>query len=524
MNKKIIFSVLILGLLVVGVAYFSSSPTPVAAQGAGEPLTGWGWSSNIGWVSFNCKTAEGVATEADCAKKYWVANNAGVLNGYAWSSNIGWIDFGPSGGYPSGNGTQAVSARLTTNGDGLIGWARACSVFVDTDNCAGTLKPAEDRGGWDGWISMAGTSVAGGTYGVTRAPAGENAFRYSGYAWGSLVTGWLTFDTTQSNPDDSCNPAEEVCEPDGGGITLICDVDDESPDPGQRVTWTAEASGGDSPYTYCWGADCDPSVGGNVDGIGDTVEIVVGPTGTRYDGVVKATDDQGRTKEKTCNTVIVGSPQCPTDWSCAVWGPSCAPGQTGSISQTCQDAPSTIPSGCPTTRQYQCSSTPPDLDILGGVPIRILQQREYFVSTTPDAQLINNGDLGTFCIDSILSQSGNGPSLLDIVQNAPNGPHEAPRCYLWNPDEEAEPEEGAGDPGSCNPAAANRACVELDRGEIANFRMYLTEKLQDIRDDGSELDGMLDYHFKFAEISSGSEEVQDALVFLDRILGVVVPR
>jgi len=125
------------------------------------------------------------------------------------TDNIGWISFNTSDlvGCPSG----VCEARIT--GGALNGWARVCSVFVSA--CSGTLKPSTERGGWDGWISLSGTwtnptTSATGSYGpvVSTVPADNGLLK--GWAWGSDVVGWISF-----NPFDSVG--------DGGGcVTSPC--------------------------------------------------------------------------------------------------------------------------------------------------------------------------------------------------------------------------------------------------------------------------------------------------------------
>ena len=62
--------------------------------GTTDNVSGWAWSENIGWISFNNTTGGGTTN-------YGVNINpsTGVFSGYAWSENIGWIDFGPISGF-----------------------------------------------------------------------------------------------------------------------------------------------------------------------------------------------------------------------------------------------------------------------------------------------------------------------------------------------------------------------------------------------------------------------------------------
>lgn len=115
--------------------------------------SGWAWSDNIGWISFN-------------GSNYGVKfiSSSGDFFGYAWSDNIGWIDFAPAGPYPF---SPYYTARLDLDTNKVTGWARAVS-YDDS---------------WDGWIKMANSN-----YGVTRSGC-----NLEGWAWGSDVIGWISF-------------------------------------------------------------------------------------------------------------------------------------------------------------------------------------------------------------------------------------------------------------------------------------------------------------------------------------------
>ncbi|KKQ32523.1 MAG: hypothetical protein US45_C0018G0002 [Candidatus Nomurabacteria bacterium GW2011_GWA1_37_20] len=92
-------------LKIIFTLVFFLSPFVVFA-GSEHNISGWAWSSNIGWISFNNTTGGG-------SINYGVNKNVdGTLVGYAWSSNIGWIQFGGLSGFPSGGGTQAQNANL----------------------------------------------------------------------------------------------------------------------------------------------------------------------------------------------------------------------------------------------------------------------------------------------------------------------------------------------------------------------------------------------------------------------------
>lgn len=103
-------------------------------------LTGYAWSSNIGWISMG-----------NGGKNYGVKLNNDRLVGYAWSSNIGWVNF---------------------NNIDFTGFARAIAA------------PSDGSSGWDGRIKLGnGTS-----YGVSQVGSNLN-----GFAWGDQVVGWVDF-------------------------------------------------------------------------------------------------------------------------------------------------------------------------------------------------------------------------------------------------------------------------------------------------------------------------------------------
>jgi len=154
MNKKFLLTTIALfvsfGLFLAG----------GAKAGSEHNVSGWAWSSNIGWISFNNTTGGGETN-------YGVhINEDGTFSGYAWSENIGWIDFAPASGYPA---DPQYSAKVDTATGEVSGWARALS-YGD---------------GWDGWIKM-----RDGSYGVSiNFSTGD----FSGFAWGSDVVGWISF-------------------------------------------------------------------------------------------------------------------------------------------------------------------------------------------------------------------------------------------------------------------------------------------------------------------------------------------
>lgn len=175
-----------------------------AASASERYLFGWAWGSTseagspgVGWIKFNScddNNRDGLP-DGNCIPTYGVKvdTNNGKVSGYAWSNNIGWVSFNRSdtGAPPSDDpGSNVIAKFNRTKGDfdGTIsGWARVLS---------GMDSPTD---GWDGWIHLADTSSN-----PSRHPTGYNdgskgvtynksAGTIVGYGWGSVALGWINF-------------------------------------------------------------------------------------------------------------------------------------------------------------------------------------------------------------------------------------------------------------------------------------------------------------------------------------------
>lgn len=169
-------------------------------------LEGFAWSAygtaanpgGIGWISMNCSNTDTCNGGANTpVSDYGVTlEDSGNLTGYAWSSTVGWINFDPVGPFPSGTNVDvdyggSAQANVAVPNLRLSGWARACSVFENENTCSGALKTNTQRGDWDGWISLGGSVADGSSYGVefVNGQATDNSF-----AWGGEVNvGWIDF-------------------------------------------------------------------------------------------------------------------------------------------------------------------------------------------------------------------------------------------------------------------------------------------------------------------------------------------
>lgn len=142
------------------------SNTPVS----GGNLTGFAWSENIGWISFN-SISDGSPTTYGVS----VDTSTGALSGMAWSENIGWISFNSAD--VSGCPVAPCSPQVNLSNGTVSGFARA-------------LSYNGSNGSWDGWLGLSYSSI------VMNLATGA----FSGYAWGggdsalvSGVVGWVNF-------------------------------------------------------------------------------------------------------------------------------------------------------------------------------------------------------------------------------------------------------------------------------------------------------------------------------------------
>ncbi|MDZ7611842.1 MAG: hypothetical protein U5L10_03705 [Candidatus Moranbacteria bacterium] len=133
----------------------------------------------------------------------------GDVTGYAWSSNLGWIDFNPQDhcgvDYQASSCTpDSGNAGVTRSGSQLLGWARIVGIAQESAD--------GNSGGWDGWIKMSGTvdDGAGTQYGVDINSLNNDSEDLNGdYAWSNEL-GYIDFE--EIIPPDI--PQFKVCDGD----------------------------------------------------------------------------------------------------------------------------------------------------------------------------------------------------------------------------------------------------------------------------------------------------------------------
>lgn len=175
MKMKVVVSfVLLVAFVAAGAA--------IKAQAA-NVIKGWLWGgsedANIGgtgsfdgnetgagWISMNSSdTGSGVSYAVN------IPNGDGGLSGYAWSENLGWISFNASDVTDCAAGSTAPR-RV---GNSLAGFARIMGIKQE--------MASGNNGGWTGCISLNGSD-----YGVT-IDTSSTPNKFSGYGWNGETAG-----------------------------------------------------------------------------------------------------------------------------------------------------------------------------------------------------------------------------------------------------------------------------------------------------------------------------------------------
>jgi hypothetical protein len=120
----------------------------VLNDGTGN-LSGWGWTDDYGWISFNCSNTGSCGTSN--YSTYIDAN--GNFQGFAWNDFIGWIDF---------NCDNIVGACTTSNYEVSDSWAPTSTTgYLDSTTFdTGVASGAELNSlMWKGTLP-AGTAIA----------------------------------------------------------------------------------------------------------------------------------------------------------------------------------------------------------------------------------------------------------------------------------------------------------------------------------------------------------------------------
>lgn len=183
--------------------------------------------TGLGWISMNSANCDSdsdgitdIGNYPNCPTGLSVTDYGvsipsadGNLSGYAWSENIGWISFNSDDltGCPFG---ACTARRVTTPADHLEGWARIVGIKTEFE------AVPSNSGGWLGWIKMKGRTSDGVDYGVVINPDGTTFKKCDNVdkscAWSDEL-GWIDFSkakrvtpTTLKVCQNSCDSGSEI--------------------------------------------------------------------------------------------------------------------------------------------------------------------------------------------------------------------------------------------------------------------------------------------------------------------------
>jgi PKD repeat protein len=156
-----------------------------AKAAASNNVSGFAWSENIGWISFN-NISDGSTID------YGVSiDSSGNFSGSAWSENIGWVSFdrAQTGNPPLApfNGGSGTIAQYNSSTGYITGW----------------MKVLANGGGWDGWIRFCDDTMpqCSGSGQRAKIVNGE----WTGWAWTDLVGGWVSLNCINQSSCSSSN-------------------------------------------------------------------------------------------------------------------------------------------------------------------------------------------------------------------------------------------------------------------------------------------------------------------------------
>lgn len=134
-----------------------------------------------GWINMNCKLSY-------CDNGNWGVSmnlSSGAFSGYAWSSNYGWLSFNTSqvaSCWQDNGGNSDYTATASLNGgQGSVpidGWAK----FLNGDDI---------QDGYDGCVKFKGQNFS--------SMLNQETGSITGWAWGGPVVGWISFNNSECN-------------------------------------------------------------------------------------------------------------------------------------------------------------------------------------------------------------------------------------------------------------------------------------------------------------------------------------
>jgi len=344
-NRAKILTIFISVILIIGLIYFLDNFTLLTQADSDDNVSGWAWSENIGWISFNCNNPE----ISECGSSNYGVNIdpvTGKLSGYAYYDiddpntgvhETGWISFNRADTgtppMPPFNGTEDFIAKVDTTNLGtdnvkIEGWARALSA-CDSIPCSSS-GPCSNCGGWDGWIRF--------DHGKSGEVYIDKNGDFHGWAWSDKVIGWISFNSRNCDGDGDgfSDGVPAGCPPAGTPIPaykVSVEISNQPPvaDAGgpyivqENNTKQLDGTGSNDPdgniTSYTWSDEC----ASYLDDVHKSQPIFTAPevsSDTNYSCTLTVTDNKGATDSDTTtiqvkdtaplcgNNIIEGDEEC----------------------------------------------------------------------------------------------------------------------------------------------------------------------------------------------------------------------
>jgi len=183
--------------LSLGIVYYelgSRQNVKISSASPGNNVTGYAWSANVGWVSFNCTND----SPACGSSNYGVSVDLtpGHFSGYAWSPNVGWISFNETG-------APDYAFNLSCNAAGSCaasGNCTACYNWTDSKVYGwGKILTMGDNG----WVKFNGNKQDEQPW-LAGVSIDQVTGDFSGWAWNANADksgiGWLSFNCSNDSP------------------------------------------------------------------------------------------------------------------------------------------------------------------------------------------------------------------------------------------------------------------------------------------------------------------------------------
>jgi len=145
-QKNFLYPIFFISLLLIAFSFRGS--VKIAKMDSTDNVAGYAWSSNIGWISFNC-----INTGTCGTSDYGVNLEPSTMNlsGYAWS-DLGWISFNPTASIPPSY-SHNFSSHCQNAGADCISSTDCISCFNPDDMSIYGWAHILSLGD-DGWINL----------------------------------------------------------------------------------------------------------------------------------------------------------------------------------------------------------------------------------------------------------------------------------------------------------------------------------------------------------------------------------